>query len=205
MAQVRRLRQVKVYSPDREHRLAYAEMMSDQLGLEIVPVDSAEKAVRGSHIVATATDSIAPTFDADWVEPGMHLTCVTRRELSGAMIQRADVPVQLGIQSVPPNCPLPGVEWPASSMAAYVTGQPEERSRIPRSLPGQDTQWTNLVDIQSGRATGRTDDGQVTLFVNTGTQGLQFAAVAGKVYELAKEHGVGAPMPREWFLQDIRD
>lgn len=205
IAQVRKLRQVKVYSPTPEHRMLFAESMTDKLGIEIVPVDAPDKAVRGSHIVATATDSIASTFDAAWLDPGTHVTCVTRRELSKAMIDRADVPVQLGIQSIPPGNPLPGLDWPASSMAAYITGQPEERARIPGSEASQGTQWTNLVDIQAGRASGRTRPDQVTLFVNTGTQGLQFAAVAGRVCQLARERGVGQAMPVEWFLQDIRD
>jgi len=37
------------------------------------------------------------------------------------------------------------------------------------------------------------------------SQGLQFAAVAGKVYQLARERGLGREIPTEWFLQDIRD
>ena len=205
IAQVRKLRQVKVFSLTPANRVAFAEEMTEKLGIEIVPVDSAEKAVRGSHIVATATDSISPTFDAAWLDAGAHVTCVTRRELSRAIIERADVPVQLGIQSIPPGNPLPGLDWPASSMAAYVTGQPEERARIPGSEASQGTQWTNLVDIQAGRASGRTSPDQVTLFVNTGTQGLQFAAVAGRVCQLARERGLGQAMPAEWFLQDIRD
>ncbi|HVA22924.1 MAG TPA: ornithine cyclodeaminase family protein, partial [Chloroflexota bacterium] len=143
-AQVRRLRQVKVYSPDRGHRYAFAETMGEKLGIEVVPVDGPEQAVRGSHIVATATDSMAPTFDPAWVEPGAHMTCVTRRELGKATIDRADVRVQLGINTIPMDCPLPGLEWGSSAMAAYITGQPEERARIPRSEPGQERQWTNL-------------------------------------------------------------
>ena len=70
---------------------------------------------------------------------------------------------------------------------------------------GQTEQWTNLVDISTGRAKGRINAEQVSLFVNTGTQGLQFAAVAGRAYQLAKERGLGQSMPQEWFLQDIRD
>jgi alanine dehydrogenase len=205
IAQVRTVRQVKVYSPNASHRTAFAETMTEQLGLEIVPVDSPEKAVRGSHVVATATDSIAPTFDAAWLDAGTHVTCVTRRELSKAIVDRADVTVQLGIASLPPDCPLPGLEWPNASMAAYITGQPEERARIPGSDATQGTQWTNLVDIQAGRAAGRTSPEQVSLFVNTGTQGLQFAAVAGRVCQLAREQGAGQAMPSEWFLQNIRD
>jgi hypothetical protein len=45
----------------------------------------------------------------------------------------------------------------------------------------------------------------VTFFINAGTQGLQFAACAGKVVELAKQQKVGRELPTEWFLQDIRD
>jgi alanine dehydrogenase len=204
-AQVRKVRQVKVYSLTKGHREAFAEEMTDKLGIEIVPVDSPEKAVRGSHIVATATDSMAPTFDAAWIEPGAHVTCVTRRELGKAIINRADVRVQLGIHTVPTSCPLPGLEWASAGMAAYMTGQPEERARIPMSETAQETQWTNLLDIQTGQASGRTAASQVSLFVNTGTQGLQFAAVAGRVIQLAKDHSVGQRMPTEWFLQDIRD
>jgi alanine dehydrogenase len=204
-AAVRPLRQVKVYSPSKEHRQRYAEEMTDRLGLEVIPVNSAEEAVRGSHIVATATDSIAPTFDAAWVELGAHLTCVTRRELSKAMLDRADVRVQLGIQSVPRECGLPGLDWPSAAMAAYITGQPDERARIPIAARETETQYTNLVDIDTGKATGRTSSDQVTLFVNTGTQGLQFAAVAGRVIQLAKDHGLGQNMATDWFLQDIRD
>jgi ornithine cyclodeaminase/alanine dehydrogenase-like protein (mu-crystallin family) len=204
-AQVRKLRQVKVYSPNRDHREAFAEEMTDKLGLEIVPVDGPEKAIRGSHIVATATDSMSPTFDAAWLEPGMHVTCVTRRELGREIVGRADVRVQLGIHSVPVEFPLPGMSWPSANVAAYVVGQPEERARIPMSATDQATQWTNLVDIETGQAAGRTSADQISLFVNTGTQGLQFAAVAGRVVQLAQARGLGQAFPTEWFLQDIRD
>ena len=50
-----------------------------------------------------------------------------------------------------------------------------------------------------------TSDQQVTFLNNQGTQGLQFAAVGGTAFELAKAKGLGHPLPREWFLQNIRD
>jgi hypothetical protein len=46
---------------------------------------------------------------------------------------------------------------------------------------------------------------QITFLNNQGTQGLQFAAIGGKAYELAKAKGLGNPLPLEWFVQDIRD
>ncbi len=61
------------------------------------------------------------------------------------------------------------------------------------------------MDLKAGRVPGRTSPRQITFFINAGTQGLQFAACAGRVYQLAKEKGVGRELPTEWFLQDIRD
>ena len=161
--------------------------------------------MRGSHIVATATDAMGATFDPSWVGPGTHVTCVTRRELDKAIVGRADIVMQLGINSIPPGLPVPEMEWPTAAMAAYVTGQPEERARLPWGHTSEAGQYTNLIDVQTGRAQGRTSPDQVTLFINTGTQGLQFASVAGRVLERARERGLGQPMPLQWFLQDIRD
>jgi alanine dehydrogenase len=59
--------------------------------------------------------------------------------------------------------------------------------------------------VRAGRVAGRANDKQVTYFINAGTQGLQFAACAGKVVELAKKNNAGREVPTEWFLQDIRD
>ena len=202
---VRPLRQVKVFSPTREHRERFADEMGERLGLSIQPVESAEAAVRGSAIVATATDAMAPTFRPEWVEPGTHVTCVTRRELDKRIVQRADVVVQLGVHTIPPGTPVPGLDWPMSAVAGYVSGQPEERARLPWKQPADDGQYTLFSDVQAGRAPGRTSPEQVTLFINTGTQGLQFASVAGRVFQLARERGLGTRMPTEWFLQDIRD
>jgi ornithine cyclodeaminase/alanine dehydrogenase-like protein (mu-crystallin family) len=56
-----------------------------------------------------------------------------------------------------------------------------------------------------GKVPGRSSPDDITFFINSGTQGLQFAAVAGRVYQLAKERGLGHTVPTEWFLQDIRD
>jgi hypothetical protein len=52
---------------------------------------------------------------------------------------------------------------------------------------------------------GRANDEQITFLNNQGTQGLQFAAVGGTAYNLAKAKGLGHSLPLEWFTQNIRD
>jgi alanine dehydrogenase len=205
IAAVRPLRLVKVFSPNADHRAAYAREMSRRLEIEVVAVDSPEEATRGSDIVSTATDAMDPTFRPEWVEPGAHVTCVSRRELDNAIIDRADVVIQLGIGTIPTEFKVPDLEWPYGGTVSYITGQPEERRRLPSHKSAELREYPSLTELETGRAGGRTDPGQVTLFINSGTQGLQFAAVAGRTYHLAKEKGLGKPMPLEWFLQDIRD
>ncbi len=51
----------------------------------------------------------------------------------------------------------------------------------------------------------RTSAEQITFSERGNVQGAQFFAVAGLVYERARERGLGRELPAEWFLQDIRD
>ena len=205
IAEVRALQQVRVYSTTEAHRKAFAAEMTDTLGIPVDAVDDAEQAVREADIVATATDAMAPTFDADWVAPGTHVTCVTRRELGPGLLERVDVTLQLGVNTIPFGSQVPGLEWPRSGMAAYIAGGPEQRERVPAGRGSERGMYPSLMDVMKGRHPGRTSPDEVTLFVNTGTQGLQFAAVAGHTLRLARERGLGHTFPTEWLLEDIRD
>jgi ornithine cyclodeaminase/alanine dehydrogenase-like protein (mu-crystallin family) len=205
IAQVRELRAVRVHSPTERHRTEFAERVRSELGVDAAAVARPEQAVRDMAIVATATDSMSPTFDAAWLEPGAHVVCVTRRELGDALIERADAVTQLGIHTVPYGSDVPMMEWAAGAIACYVAGGPEDRGRIPAGRATERGAWPTLLDLETGRARGRRGDNDITVFVATGTQGLQFAAVAGHVLELAEKADLGRRLPTEWFLQDIRD
>jgi alanine dehydrogenase len=205
IAEVRALRDVRVYSTTPANRERFAAAAREELGLEVRAVGSAQEAVTGAGIVATATDSMTPTFDPGWLSPGTHVTVVTRRELSPELVARADRVLQLGVNTIPYGTPVPGMEWKAGGIASYVSGQPHERARIPSSKGRETGVFPTLTDVHHGRAQARTSDDEVTLFVTTGTQGLQFAAVGGHVWQQARERDLGTPFPTEWFLQDIRD
>ena len=205
IALVRPLEQVRVYSPTAANRERFAAELSAELGLDVQPVDEAEAAVRDADIVATATDAMGPTFDASWVAPGAHVTCVTRRELGAGLLERADAIVQLGVNTIPHGAQVPAMHWPRGSMAAYVAGQPDERQRIPAGRGSERGVYPSLLDVTTGQHPGRRSPEDVTLFVTTGTQGLQFAAVGGLTLRLAREGGLGQEFPTEWFLEDIRD
>lgn len=204
IAAVRRLELVRVYSPTTEHRDRFAAEMSRRLGVQVTGVPSAREAVREADIVATATDAMHPTFDPAWLAPGTHVTCVTRREVDRSLLARADLVVHLGLDTIPPGVPVPGMEWPRGGMAAFIAGTAEERARIPRSQSPVPSD-VSLADLRAGRHPGRARPEDITFFLNTGTQGLQFAAVAGYVLERARARRLGTEVPDDWFLEDIRD
>jgi len=100
-----------------------------------------------------------------------------------------------------------GVVSGSDGMFGYIAGTEEEKKKIPPS-PFHEIDNSNIgtvPDIMAGTWAGRTDDRQITFLNNQGTQGLQFAAVGGTAYNLAKAKGLGHPLPLEWFTQNIRD
>jgi len=205
--EVRPIQQIRVFSPTKANREVYAEQMKEELGIDVKPVDSPEKAVKGADIVALATDSLVPVVKAEWLMPGVHVTNVRSNEVGRDVLARVDVIARLGSATLQLEKPLPGTIGGSDGMLAYFAGTDEEREKIPKS-PSREVDNSNIgtiPDIIAGRWTGRTNDRQITFLNNQGTQGLQFAAVGGKAYELASARGLGHTLPLEWFIQDIRD
>ncbi|MGE0653777.1 MAG: ornithine cyclodeaminase family protein [Alphaproteobacteria bacterium] len=204
---VRDIRTVKVFSPTRANREAFAREMSEKFAIEVTPVDSAREAVRGVDVLSTATDSMTPTFEPDWLEPGMHVAMLGPAEISAAAKARFDVAIRQGVG---------GLKLPESqrvrarighSPAAFIAGTEEEMKRLPPPMEedGFAGDEPDYCDLLAGRAKGRTSDEQITFYHNIGNQGLQFSAVGGLVYRKARDAGLGRELPTEWFTQDIRD
>ena len=201
--EARPIQRVKVYSPTRANRETYASEMSQLLNISVEPVEQAAEVYEGADIVSGCTDSIVPLEQSPHlIKPGMHITDVAD-EFTRDTVDRCDVVVRLGRYSLEGT--EEGMQY-ISAVASYIAGQPEDIARIPN--PAHTVRYDNvpsITDLMTGKVAGRTSEEQITYFRNSGTQGLQFAAVAGKVYEEARKQGVGRELPTEWFLQNIRD
>jgi alanine dehydrogenase len=204
---VRSIRRAKIFSPTATNRERYAQEMSRKLNIEVVPVASAREAVRGVDILATCTDSMTPTFEADWLEPGMHVTMLGPRELSSTVLDRFDVRIRQGVGGVK----MPETDRIKSEIGhsplAYIAGTEEEMQRLPERTRegGFGGDYPDYCDLVTGKAKGRERDHQITFYHNMGNQGLQFSSVGALVYMKAKQAGLGREIPTEWLLQDIRD
>ncbi len=219
-AAVRKLRKIKAYSPNPENLKAYCREMSQKIGIDVSPVRSAQEAAQGSDIVAICTNSMAPVLEGRWLEPGMFVANVTGTELDQEAFRRITLMGYLAFEGDPLKL---GSFSDANfeirtTVMAYVSGQPHERQRIPAGKERPETfanaRWVPCLDWQSGRAIGRQSDEEITVLAelcgsnarglaSSGIQGIQFASIAGKAYELASARGLGKALDRRHFLQDI--
>ncbi|AFP30275.1 ornithine cyclodeaminase family protein [Marinobacter sp. BSs20148] len=216
---VRNIQQCKVYSPNPNNRQAYAAEMSRKLGIDVVAVDSAREAVRGVDILSSCTTSMKPVYEADWIEPGMHVTNLSRREISDKAMEKFDVVVRQGTAGLQMRQSERFQAERGFSPAAFIGGTTEQMKLIPAKNPepgfggdspefkdrGKGGDKPDFADLISGKASGRTSPDQVTFYRNVGNQGLQFSSVGGWVYSQAIAQGLGREIPTDWFLQDIRD
>ena len=207
-AAVRDIRSVKVFSPTKANRERYAEEMAAKLELDVRAVDTPEAAVEDVDIVAACTNAMEPALKGEWLSPGQHVTDV-RGELDAAVFERADVIVRQGVSHSRPEGDARGM-GEGFNRGDYIGGTDEQKMRLPARLrdarPASEggASVPTFNDLASG-AVARGSRDQITLYLNTGNQGLQFAAVGAAVYEKAKTEGRARELPTEWFLQDIRD
>lgn len=207
-SKVRDLSLIKVYSPTPSHRQAYSEEMGRKLGVDVKVVDTPERAVKGSDIVSTCTDSLVPVIKGEWLEEGMHVCNVRQNEVGVEVMKRAQVLVRLGDPTLRFSKDLPqGIIRGTDDIFSYAIGSKNELGMIPKSSHQEVTQFEGitLIDIMAGKENARTDDKQITYVNNQGTQGLQFAAMGACVYRSAREKGLGIEVPTQYFLQSIRD
>ena len=216
---VRDIKLCKVFSPTAANREAFADEMGRRLGIEVRAVASAREAVQGADILSSCTDSMQPVYDAAWIENGMHVTNLGRREMPDQAMNRFDVVIRQGTAGLQMRQSERFQAERGLSPAAFLGGTVEEMKRIPAKNPqpgfggdspefmdrGKGGDKPDFADLVSGKCAGRTTRDQVTFYRNVGNQGLQFSAVGGFVYAEARRLGKGREIPTDWFLQDIRD
>ncbi|WP_255193749.1 ornithine cyclodeaminase family protein [Natronobeatus ordinarius] len=174
-ATVRDWRDVRVYSPTREHRESFAAEFDADLEANVSAVDSSAEAVTGADVVITATTASEPVVDGDLLEPGTHVTAMgqyhpEKRELDVPTIERA---------TYVPDLTERVTQDAGAFIAALEAGAIEA-----------DHVHAELGEVVAGIAPGRTSDDELTVFDSGGT-GIETVAAAHLLYERALEAGVG--------------
>jgi ornithine cyclodeaminase/alanine dehydrogenase-like protein (mu-crystallin family) len=86
-----------------------------------------------------------------------------------------------------------------SKQQIFIDKQAEFHDRLERGIVKADD-LHELGDLLNGKCRGRTDPNEITFFKNNTGMGIQFAATARKMYEKAREKGIGAELPLDFFM-----
>lgn len=169
MRAVRPFERVVAYSPTAEHARAFAE----EVGAEVA--DSPEAAVREADVVVTATSSVEPVLERDWLKPGTHVNAVGGRpprmvELDPATIAESGFFVDRR-------------ESTENEAGDYLRAL-EEGAIGPDHIRGE------IGEVLIGAKPGRRDDEEITVFRSMGLA-VEDLAAAEYVLRRAQKTGAG--------------
>jgi len=173
--EARNVEKVFVYDAVAGRAREYAEEMSERLGVNIIPVSSAEKAVKEADILIIATTAKEPVLNGNWLQPGTHINAIgwmgrNARELDSNTIKRAKLVVD--------------------SKEAVLAESGDILIPIREGVITKDHIYAELGEIVIGRKAGRVSDNEITLWKSVGLA-IQDAATAKLAYQKAQEMNVG--------------
>lgn len=170
---VRPFREVRAWSPTASHLQQFAAEFG------ITASRTAEDAVRGAGVVLLATNRITPAIDSAWVSMGAHVVAIgacrpTHCEADPALVARSRLFVD--------------------SRAAALQESGDILHPIRDGLIGAGHIHAELGDVIGGRAPGRMNPREVTLFKSLGLA-IEDVASAALAYRRARDCGRGVALP----------
>jgi alanine dehydrogenase len=175
VCKARAVKKVHVFGRDAKRRKAFAAQLASETGVEVVPVENPEDAVKGLDIVVTATNAREPVLLGEWLGEGQHLNLVGSNFLSKA---EADVEVFKKATMVAVDSKEQATHEAGDFVAALNAGV---------------LHWGDVLEfplVLVGKYPGRESPQDVTVFKSLGL-GIEDVALAAKVVELAKKQGLG--------------
>jgi ornithine cyclodeaminase/alanine dehydrogenase-like protein (mu-crystallin family) len=193
IAQVRKITDIRVFSPTPANRENFAREWSDRLGITVTAVGSVEAAVKGRDIVLCATSSLDTVFFRKHLEPGMHLSTVKGHEIEPAAVNACD------IKAVHMHEP------PVTIIRTHnvAIGEDKHASGVEFADEIDTKAMANLSDLVAGRGPTRARPEQTSVFLNANGLGAQFAMCGAALYKRAVAANAGHDLPTDWFTEDV--
>lgn len=204
MAHVRKLEEIRIYSPNPSNRERLAATLRDQLRIKVDAVGSPADAMRGADIVGTATNSITPVVQYEWLAPHAHVNSVKTTEVDVGVLDRCRMVVVHTHMGKPANYMIGRGQDPiyGHDPKEVLDGAAQQTltARLSRTfdLKGR----PGITEVVSGTVQAP-PAGSLTCFLNNMGHGVQFAALGALACERAKERGIGRSIPTEWLLQTV--
>ena len=168
LVMVRPIEHAAVWARRPDAAVAFAERMSERLGISVNAVEHLSDAA-AADVLVTTTPATEPIVTEETLHPGVHVTAVGsdaehKRELSAGAVRRAD---------------------------RFVCDSIDQSRRLGElRSAGDEVTAVELGEIVAGSVPGRTDEEEITICDLTGT-GAQDTAIAGLAVRRAEAAGLG--------------
>jgi alanine dehydrogenase len=177
-AEVRALREVRVWSPTARSRDRFVHDMTSHVAAPIRATATAEDAVRGADLIVLVTSSPTPVIEDAWVAAGAHVVSVgacrpDQREMDPALVARARLYVDSRAAAMVESGDVVQGIREGRFTDAHVRGE--------------------IGDVVLGRVQGRASDRDVTVFKSLGLA-VEDVVSADLVLRRAIENGAGTEL-----------
>lgn len=181
------IRKVKVFSRNEQNRLEYAKEMSNLLNIEVEPVASAEEAVGNQYLIIMATKSAQPVIDGDAINKdavvlSIGSTRLDLRELDMKAFIRAS--------------------WVIVDNKEQVIGESADIQEALNQGVLNEEQFVESYELDRVQLV-KNNNRDLIIFKSSGTA-LQDLSVAFKVYNAAKEQGIGMNVGEFPYLKKFK-
>jgi ornithine cyclodeaminase/alanine dehydrogenase-like protein (mu-crystallin family) len=176
MLAARRIKRVRVWSPNPDHVQAFVRNISGRYDTLVAPANNALDAVKGADIVCTTTSAREPVLMGDWLTAGAHINAVgssipLARELDTAAVAKSRLFVDRR-------------ESTLNEAGDFLIPKKE-------GIIGDHHIQGEIGEILSGKVAGRQTYKEITLFKSLGLAAEDVAS-GHYIYQKALEKGLGA-------------
>lgn len=172
---VRPITEARIWARRVDAAAGTARAAADALGIPVHAVAGPRQAMAGADIVVTTTPASQPILEAEWLEPGQHLTAMG-----------SDAPHKCEIAPTA----VTTVDLYVPDRLQQVRERGELRSAVAAGVVRADTVFAELGAVIAGQAAGRSSPEAITYADLTGT-GIQDTAIAALASKRAGETGAG--------------
>lgn len=175
LPRVRKLREVRVWSPHRDRRESFAREMETHIGVWVTARSSAQETVAGADLIALASAAREPVVKSEWIADGAHICAVgacrpDHREMDTALVARS----RLYVDS------RAGALVEAGDIVVPIAEGAFDASKIAGELG----------EVAAGTAPRRQSRDEVTIFKSLG-MAVEDVAAAHLAFRRAAERGIG--------------
>ena len=172
---VRSIKHARIACRKIEHAEELAREVQPGLSFPIEAVRTNEKAVRNADLIVTATSSLEPVINKDWISPGAHVNAIgthspNSREIDGATMAAARIFTDRRESAL-----NEAGDYLLAAKEGFVT---------PESILGE------IGELLIGTKTGRTSASEITLFKSLGLA-IEDVVSAAYLYQKAQSQNSG--------------